>query len=287
MMKDTQLVSMEWLVEQLENPEVRVVDCRFVLGSPQAGLAAYVEGHLPGAFYLDLEQDLSGKKGTHGGRHPLPDLNELAEKLGAAGIDRSVKVVCYDDQGGAMASRCWWLLKYMGHDNVALLEGGYSLWLEQGRPVTTDVPSVAPRVFPLDVRPEMIASMEDVKSRLNSADTVLLDAREEPRYLGVHEPIDRVAGHIPGAHNAFWKEGLTDKGTIKGADEQKARFAQVPGLAEDADKEVIVYCGSGVTACPNVMALTEAGYRNVKLYLGSWSDWSSYADNPVAVKKPE
>jgi len=284
---DTQLVSMEWLAEHLGEENVRVVDCRFVLGNPQAGFAAYVEGHLPGAFYLDLEQDLSGKKSTHGGRHPLPDLAELAEKLGAAGIDRSVKVVCYDDQGGAMASRCWWLLKYMGHDDVALLEGGYSLWLEQGRPVTTEVPSAEPRVFPVEVRLEMIVSMSEVKSRLHSEDTVLIDAREEPRYLGIHEPIDKVAGHIPGAHNAFWKEGLTEQGTIKRADEQKARFEHLPGLAADKDKEVIVYCGSGVTACPNVLALTEAGYRNVKLYLGSWSDWSSYEDNPVAVKKPE
>jgi thiosulfate/3-mercaptopyruvate sulfurtransferase len=283
--QQTQCVSLEWLVDHLDDPDVRIVDCRFVLGNPQAGLLAYLEGHLPGAFYFDLEQDLSGKVGLHGGRHPLPILEELADKLGAAGIDRSVKVVCYDDQGGAMASRFWWLLKYMGHANVALLEGGYTHWKERGYPVTADVPSATPRRFEIELQPGMIVEMQEVRERLNEEQTILIDAREEARYRGLHEPIDKVAGHIPGAFNAFWKEGLSETGLLLGAEKQKERFAKIPGLTQD--KEVIVYCGSGVTACSNVWALTEAGYRNVKLYLGSWSDWSSYPENPIAVKVDE
>ncbi|GIP35670.1 sulfurtransferase [Paenibacillus sp. J2TS4] len=272
------LVSKEWLRERLNDDHVVVVDCRFVLGNPDAGRQAYGEGHIPGAVHFDLEKDLSGPVREHGGRHPLPDLGTLALKLGEAGIDDTVQVVAYDDQGGAMASRFWWLLKFMGHAQVSILDEGFSSWKEAGYPVTQEAPSRSPRSFVPQVQTPMLVSMEDVRNRLGQTDTVLIDSRDERRYLGLEEPLDRVAGHIPGARNFFWKAALDDAGRWKQGDDQRERFADLP-----AEGEIIVYCGSGVTACPNILALTEAGFSQVKLYSGSWSDWISYEGNPVAM----
>jgi len=271
------IVSANWLFEHRTDDSVVIADCRFQLGNGGAGRASYDEGHIPGAVYLDLEKDLSGPVAAHGGRHPLPNIAELADKLGRAGIDASKTVVAYDDQGGAMASRLWWLLRYLGHDNVYVLDGGYAVWKAAGYPVSDEPASPAETVFKPDVRPEMVVNVEQVKERMNRPGAVLIDSRERKRYLGEEEPIDPVAGHIPGAQNMFWKEALNEAGLWKDSDALAARFA---GLT-DAE-EIIVYCGSGVTACPNVLAMDEAGLRNVKLYAGSWSDWVSYKDNPVA-----
>ncbi|MEF3305281.1 sulfurtransferase [Paenibacillus sp. GYB003] len=271
------IVEFGWLAERLNDAGIVIADCRFTLGQPDAGRNAYAEGHLPGAVYFDLERDLSGPVGKHGGRHPLPDMDAFAQKVGQAGIDSSKTVVVYDDQGGAMASRLWWMLRYAGHDGVKLLEGGYGAWKAAGYPTETAVPTPIAARFEASPRPDMLLSMEDVKARLGRSGTTLIDAREPRRYQGLEEPIDPVAGHIPGAINRFWKDGLDETGRWKNAARQKARFA---GL-NPAD-EIVVYCGSGVTACPNVLALTEAGFANVKLYGGSWSDWISYEGNPIA-----
>lgn len=271
------IVDFAWLREHLDDPNVVIADCRFILGQPDAGRTAYETGHIPGAVYFDLERDLSGPIGQHGGRHPLPDIVAFAKTLGQAGIDSSKTVVVYDDQGGAMASRLWWMLRYAGHDNVKLLDGGYGSWQSAWHPVSTEAPQVRETVFEAVPQPDMLLSTEDVKSRLGKAGTTLIDSREPRRYLGLEEPIDPVAGHIPGAVNHFWKQSLDESGRWKRAEGQRERFA---GLKRD--EEVVVYCGSGVTACPNVLALTEAGFTNVKLYGGSWSDWISYAENPVA-----
>jgi thiosulfate/3-mercaptopyruvate sulfurtransferase len=279
-MNMSHLIQIDWLNEHLEDPQVRVVDCRFVLGNPAAGQQAYAAGHLPGAVYFDLEQDLSAPKQAHGGRHPLPDLEALAAKLGRAGIGADTKVVAYDDQGGAMASRLWWLLTYMGHDNAFVLNGTYADWTAQGLATSQEVTEFARDSFPLNVRADLAVSMAEVQQKRTEEGVVLIDSREAMRYRGEQEPIDPVAGHIPGAVNSFWKDSLNEAGRWKSADEQKARFAENDDVAKA--KEIIVYCGSGVTACPNVLALREAGYENVKLYLGSWSDWCSYQDNPIA-----
>jgi thiosulfate/3-mercaptopyruvate sulfurtransferase len=271
------IVDFAWLREHLNDPSVVIADCRFILGQPDAGRTAYEAGHIPGAVYFDLERDLSGPIGRHGGRHPLPDIASFAQALGQAGIDSSKTVVVYDDQGGAMASRLWWMLRYAGHDNVKLLDGGYGSWQAAGHPVSTEAPQVHQTVFEAAPQPDMLLSTEDVKSRLGKAGTTLIDSREPRRYLGLEEPIDPVAGHIPGAVNYFWKQSLDESGRWKRAEGQQERFA---GLKRD--EEVVVYCGSGVTACPNVLALTEAGFTDVKLYGGSWSDWISYSDNPIA-----
>lgn len=271
------IVSANWLFEHGTDDSVVIADCRFQLGNGGAGRASYDEDHIPGAVYLDLEKDLSGPLAAHGGRHPLPNIEELADKLGRAGIDGSKTVVAYDDQGGAMASRLWWLLRYLGHDKVYVLDGGYAVWKDKGYPVTDEPAAPAETVFKPNVRADMVVSVEQVKERMNRPGTVLVDSREQKRYLGEEEPIDPVAGHIPGAKNMFWKEALNEAGLWKDSDALASRF----GGLSDAE-EIIVYCGSGVTACPNVLAMDEAGLRNVKLYAGSWSDWVSYKDNPVA-----
>ncbi|WP_281890871.1 sulfurtransferase [Paenibacillus sp. YYML68] len=274
------IVSREWLFEHGTDEHVIVMDCRYVLGSPDAGRSAYAVEHIPNAVFIDMEHDLSGPKGAHGGRHPLPDIQELAGKLGRLGVGPDAHVIAYDDQGGAMAARLWWLLVYMGHDRVSILDGGYTAWKEAGYPVTDDTPIVHPVEFAANVRSDMLVTVDDVKQRLERRDVVLIDSREARRYEGIEETIDKKAGHIPGAINRFWKEGLNERGLWRTPDEQKQRFAEL-GEAQ----EVIVYCGSGITACPNVLALKQAGIEQVKLYAGSWSDWISYEDNPVATGK--
>jgi thiosulfate/3-mercaptopyruvate sulfurtransferase len=271
------LVEMSWVHEHLNDPRVLLVDCRFTLGSPEAGEKAYRQEHLPGAFYLDLEKDLSGKIQQHGGRHPLPDPEDLAKTLSAIGVDENIHVIAYDDQGGCMAARCWWLLTYLGHPKVSVMNGTFQLWNERGYPVTAEVPSPTPRSFKPHIIAEMAADQDEVKQKMNRQDTLLIDSRELNRYLGLEEPIDPVAGHIPGAVNFFWKDVLRPDGQWKSKEELKHHFSSLP-----KDKEMIVYCGSGVTATPNVLALKEAGFTRVKLYPGSWSDWISHKENPIA-----
>ncbi|UJF33598.1 sulfurtransferase [Paenibacillus hexagrammi] len=271
------IVSQAWLLGQLEDANTVIVDCRFALGQPESGRTNYNVDHIPGAVYVDLEKDLSGAIMAHGGRHPLPDLGAFSILVGSLGIDGNKTVVAYDDQGGAMASRLWWMLRFLGHTEVYVLDQGYSAWKAAGHPVTDEVPAVHPRTFSPKVNRAMLASMDEVKDKLGREGTVLVDSREERRYLGLEEPIDAAAGHIPGARNFFWKGVLNEGGAWKSAEEQRERFAEL----RDAE-EIIVYCGSGVTACPNVIALQEAGFANVKLYSGSWSDWISWEENPIA-----
>ncbi|TDF92142.1 sulfurtransferase [Paenibacillus piri] len=272
------IVSQSWLFEHGTDEDVVIADCRFQLGNPAAGQEAYAVDHIPGAVYFDLERDLSGPKSEHGGRHPLPDWNDFVIKLGEAGIHNETTVIAYDDQGGAMASRLWWMLYYLGHKRVFVLDGGYARWKESGYPVSDGPANEHPTLFEPKPLEHIVVGMEDVKSRIGRPGTVLIDSREERRYMGLEEAIDPIAGHIPGAKSYFWKGGLDEQGNNwKNEAELRERFAEL----RDAD-EIIVYCGSGVTACPNVLALQEAGFPNVKLYSGSWSDWVSYKDNPVA-----
>ncbi|XID91866.1 sulfurtransferase [Paenibacillaceae bacterium WGS1546] len=274
------VVSAKWVLARLYEPDLVIVDCRFQLGQPEAGRKAYEEEHLPGAVYLDLEQDLSGPVGEHGGRHPLPDAAELAARLGQAGIGNESRVVAYDDQGGAMASRLWWLLRYLGHENVFVMDGGFSAWKAIGFPVSAEQRTIVPAKFLATVQHNRLIEMDEVREGLGTGRFVLIDSREAPRYRGEVEPIDSKAGHIPGAKNLFWAESRRPDGTWKDADEQRERFA---GLS--SEDEIVVYCGSGVTATPNVLALEEAGFTRVKLYAGSWSDWISYEGNPIATGK--
>ncbi|WP_124727975.1 sulfurtransferase [Staphylospora marina] len=272
----SRIVSMDEVLKHLHDPQTVIVDCRFVLGQPDAGREAYLKEHLPGSVYLDLERDLSGPVIGPGGRHPLPDPKRLAETLGNAGVDDSVQVIAYDDQCGAMASRLWWLLTWLGHPRVRVMNGTFSRWKEKGYPVDSTVHVPVRRTFLPRPQSDMLADADEVLRKLDDPDAVIIDSRERARWLGEHEPIDPVAGRIPGSKHCFWKNVCTEHGEWKSPEELARLFASVP-----KDKELIVYCGSGVTATPNVLALREAGYERVKLYAGSWSDWITDPSRPV------
>lgn len=273
------IVSPKWLLARLYESDIVIVDCRFLMGKSDAGREQYDSSHIPGAVYLDLEKDLSApvEENGHGGRHPLPDIFDLTVALSRVGISNESRVVAYDDQGGAMASRLWWLLKYLGHDQVFVLDEGYTAWMNAGFPVSSEQRVLIPAKYLAEVQHTMLVEMDEVKELLGDERVTLIDSREAPRYRGEVEPLDKAAGHIPGAINRFWKDGLGESGAWKDAAAQEARFADL-----DRDRELIVYCGSGVTATPNVIALQEAGFSKVRLYAGSWSDWISYSENPVA-----
>ncbi|PAF16096.1 sulfurtransferase [Terribacillus saccharophilus] len=275
------VVGKEWLNENLNNEQIKIVDCRFELGNPDKGAELYEEGHIPGAVYFDLEKQLSAPVSKHGGRHPLPDIEQFKSDIEKAGIDNTKTVIAYDGGGGSYASRFWWLLHYLGHEKVFVLNEGYKGWIEAGYMSTKDIPEYETDEFKVNIRKEMMISYEEVKEVVEQEkkSPILIDSREERRYIGEVEPIDRIPGHIPGAINKFWAEGL-EQGSFKDSEEQKKRFAEL-----DTKDPVIVYCGSGVTAAPNYIALKMAGFENVKLYAGSYSDWVSYEQNPVAKGK--
>lgn len=271
------VVEASWLKEHLQDSCVRVVDCRFYLGKPEEGRKEYLMDHIPGAVYFHLEEDLSAPVTLHGGRHPLPSVNELKAKLEKAGIDSNTTVVAYDQGDGAFAARLYWLLQYIGHEKVAVLNGGYRTWKDASYPVDNDVPTFSRGSLQVSLNREIIASYEEVKQIVlaGNGEPVLIDSREPKRYKGIIEPIDKKAGHIPGAVNKDWADGL-ENGRYKSVSDQEKRFAEF-----GKSQPIIVYCGSGVTAAPNYIALKEAGYKNVRLYVGSFSDWISYDENEV------
>lgn len=271
------IVDKEWLLKNVNESDVRIVDCRFSLADAKKGKAEYDSGHLPGAVYFDLEKDLSSPVQEHGGRHPLPDLKEFVNKLETAGITEDKIIVAYDNGEGAYSARFWWLLRYLGHEKVFVLDGGYKQWVDANYPTTTNVPSFEKESFHIQLKPEIAADIHEVKEVAAGrfANGVLIDSREEKRFLGIEEPIDKKAGHIPSAINKPWMEGLNN-GHYKPMEYQQQRFSDI-----DSSKKIIVYCGSGVTAAPNFLALKEAGFKNVKLYIGSFSDWISYEENKI------
>lgn len=270
------LISPDWLRNHLNSPNIAIVDCRFSLMQPELGQQQYRTEHIPGAYYFDLNQDLSSRVGKHGGRHPLPNLNILAAKLTAIGVrstpakERTL-VIAYDDSRLAFASRLWWLLRYMGHDQVALLNGGFSAWKAAGYPVEQEIPPTKPGLFIANPRWDWVVDIGTVKARKDRPEVVLVDSREAERYRGEREPIDPIAGHIPGAVSYPWQDVTQADGTVRSIDQQQQRWKDIKPA-----KEVIVYCGSGVTACVNLLSLELAGISTGKLYAGSWSDWCSY-----------
>lgn len=269
------LVFAEWLLGHLSDPNLRIVDVRFSLADPLAGYMAYREGHIPGAVYLNLETDLSAplQPDRKGGRHPLPTPEAFARTLSQAGIGNEHSVVVYDDSG-MVAPRLWWMLRWLGHDAVTVLNGGFKAYVEAGGRLESGISTYPPTTFTPHPRPEMVLDAEAVAKR--PPDTVLVDSRAPERYRGEVEPLDPVAGHIPGAINRNWTESLGPDGRFKPAEAQKERFAGTEG------KDLIVYCGSGVSAAANLLALEVAGIKTAKLYAGSWSDWVSDPRRPVA-----
>lgn len=275
---------MRWLItaEELQScyqrPDVVVADCRFALADPAAGEREYWAGHIPGSHYLHLDRDLSGPRGVHGGRHPLPAPTAFAATMAAIGVDSVPPslVVAYDDSRFAFAARLWWLLRYHGHDRVRVLDGGFRAWREAGLPVATEPPPAPrPARFTPALRPELVMTVAEVKDLRGRPAAALIDSREERRYLGLEEPIDPIAGHIDGALNYPWQQVSDEAGRFRGLSEQRSRWGDTAGRAE-----LGVYCGSGVTACVNLLSLAELGREDARLYAGSWSDWCSYQPAP-------
>ena len=265
-------VNCQWLAENLDNPQMVVVDCRFQLTSPTWGYEQYCLGHIPGAYYLDLNKDLSSPVTLHGGRHPLPNLDRFATKLASMGIVQSeTLVVAYDDSRFAFAARLWWLLRYLGHNRVVLLDGGWNAWLHSGYPVSKDTPITRQGFFVPQPHNNWIVDIESVRIRKDLPEVILVDSRDSDRYEGKREPIDPIAGSIPGAVNSPWKKVSDDKGYFCTPREQEKLWSPYQQA-----EEIIVYCGSGVTACVNLFSLQLAGIDNAKLYPGGWSDWCSY-----------
>jgi thiosulfate/3-mercaptopyruvate sulfurtransferase len=273
------LVTTEWLAPRLGDPALRVVDVRWYLDPARKGRDAYAAGHIPGAVFLDVDADLSAPGGGRGraiGRHPWPSAEQVSGIMGGAGIGRDTRVVAYDDQGGAVAARLWYLLRAHGHDDTAVLDGGIVKWMAEGRPVTTAVPSVSASSFAARLRPGYVLTKADVLGR--EATRPLLDARAPERYRGETEPVDLRAGHIPGARNAPFSGNLTAgaQPVFLPPAELRERYAALG--AEGAAP--VVYCGSGVTACHDLLALHLAGLAG-SLYAGSWSEWSADESLPI------
>ncbi|GMQ94359.1 MAG: sulfurtransferase [Acidimicrobiia bacterium] len=267
------LITVEELKDILGNEDMRVVDCRWYLGNPDGGSSAYHEGHIQGAMFASLDTELSGDVGP--GRHPLPSPDDFAKFLARLGISPSTTVVTYDDRGGAVASRLWWMLTDQGHKRTSVLDGGIQAWISDGQALATD--EGQPQVGTFRTRPwRDIVDRRAVVSRKDNA--LLIDARALERYRGEEEPVDPKAGHIPGAISLPQTGNLADELTFLPPGVLRSRFANIGITGRDT---VISHCGSGVTACHNILAMEVAGIRRPLLYVGSWSDWSS-TDLPVA-----
>lgn len=266
---------------QLGDPALRLVDCRFSIADIERGRRAYAEAHLPGAIYAHLEHDLSGPIVPGGtGRHPMPEPDQFRAVLGKLGIHQGCRVVAYDDANGAHASRLWFMLRWLGHDQVQVLDGGIKTWLEAGFETTAEVPTITPCTFVGQLRGELVWDAETLWRESQAGRARVVDARERPRYLGEHEPIDKIAGRIPGAISKPFAENLDAQGRFLPAERLAERFHD---LHPQPGHEVVVYCGSGVTAAHDLLAMAEAGIEGVKLYAGSWSDWIAPGNRPIAV----
>lgn len=278
-MQYTTLVDCATLAVHLDDASWLVFDCRHQLADPSAGEAAYAKGHLPGAIFLHLDRDLSRPMNGSNGRHPLPDPQLLAQKLGDAGVSKSTQVVVYDDAGGMIAGRLWWLLRWLGHDRVALLDGGINQWLQEGRPLSIDVPKPVPAAFSATLRDCMVDT-QMVHGNLAGGDLCVVDARSPDRFRGENETLDPAGGHIPGARNRFFRDNLDADGLFRSAAELRGEFLGL--LAGVEPKQVVMQCGSGVSACHNLLAMEIAGLSGGRLYAGSWSEWCSDPARAVA-----
>jgi thiosulfate/3-mercaptopyruvate sulfurtransferase len=275
----TTLVDTATLATHLADPGFAVVDCRFALNDDGWGEREYAARHIPGAVFAHLGHDLAGSPTGQNGRHPLPDPAALAATFGRLGIGDGKQVVAYDQDSGMYAGRLWWLLRWLGHDAVAVLNGGFARWLAEGRGTTSGYQHRRTSEFHGAPRDGMMVSADQVSALIGTSDWRLVDARAPERYRGDVEPIDRVAGHIPGAVNHPFKSSLTETGAFRSADElREALGSSLGGFPPD---RIVCYCGSGVTACHNLLALEHAGLRGAKLYPGSWSEWSSDPSRPI------
>ncbi|MCG2578326.1 sulfurtransferase [Dechloromonas sp. XY25] len=278
-MSYTTLVDVATLQAHLDDPNWLVVDVRHQLSDTGYGERAYAEAHIPGAVFLHCDRDLSGPLTGSNGRHPLPDPERLAERLGGIGIGSATQVVVYDDAQGMIAGRLWWLLRWLGHDAVALLDGGVQAWQAAGEPLTAVLPTLEKRLF-VPRAQDLKVDAGYVQERIETPHMHLVDARGADRFHGENETIDPVGGHIPGAVNRFFKDNLLPDGRFKPAAELRAEWLAI--LAGSPPDLVIHQCGSGVSACLNMVAMEIAGLSGSRLYAGSWSEWCADPGRPVA-----
>jgi thiosulfate/3-mercaptopyruvate sulfurtransferase len=278
----TTLATAADLKTEFSDPRLVIVDCRFSLEDPDLGRKQYLENHIPGAVYAHLDEDLcSPVRPGVTGRHPMPSAEQMAKKMGGWGINSSSKIVVYDDAGGAMAaSRLWWLLGWLGHYAVAVLDGGWQAWLDSGRPTRGGLETRSSSSFIPRIKRSRLIETEEILNRLKDPDLLLVDSRSAERYRGELEPIDPVAGHIPGAILAPYEDVLDAGGYFLPADQLHSHFMRLMG--DTSAKNTVFYCGSGVTAVQNILAVAHAGLGNSRLYAGSWSEWITDPNRPIA-----
>ncbi len=274
------LISASTLATHLTDANWIVCDCRHDLANYESGRRAYAEAHLPDARFLHLDEDLSGPKTGVNGRHPLPHPITFTLRLAALGIDNNTQVIAYDAMGGVYASRLWWMLRWVGHKNAAVLDGGIDAWVKAKQPVSAELPAIKPVRYNPNPISQLAVSANEVAANLDHQTLRVVDARSPDRFRGENETLDPVAGHIPGATNRFFKNNLTEDGCFKTADKLKQEFAAV--LDTHAPNSVVHQCGSGVTACHNLLAMEVAGLSGSRLFPGSWSEWVSDRKRPVA-----
>jgi len=279
-MKYTTLISVAELAGYLSNPNWIVCDCRHDLADTEAGRRANRKSHIPGARFVHLDEDLSAPKSGRNGRHPLPAPEQFARRLGELGIDGAKQVVAYDASGGYYAARLWWMLRWLGHDAVAVLDGGWDAWCKVPHPITDQNPVIEAARFTMRRSADMAWDAGYIVANLGTPEPRLLDARSPDRYRGENETLDPVAGHIPGAINRFFRLNLEADGRFKAATILRKEFTEI--LENSAPGNVAHYCGSGVTACHNLLAMEIAGLTGSRLYPGSWSEWCSDSSRPVA-----
>lgn len=276
----TTLITSEALAAHLDDTRWIVVDCRFTLSQPARGRADYQRAHIAGAVYAHLDEDLSGPVVPgQTGRHPLPSVEHIAQTLGRWGIDQTAQVVAYDDSGGSQAARLWWMLRWLGHDNVAVLDGGWQAWLDSDGPTRSGSESRPATVFMPQPRPQMVVDAASVLSLLHNPAYRIVDSRSAERYRGEQEPIDPIAGHIPSAVSGPSSAVLAADGRFLPPETLAAHFQTL--LGPIAPEQTVFYCGSGVTAAHNLLALAHAGLGDALLYAGSWSDWITDPQRPV------
>lgn len=272
------LIGAHELAQHLSDPDWVIFDCRHDLANADFGRDAYARAHLPGARFLHLDEDLSCPCTGRNGRHPLPAPEDFARRLEKAGVGNDTQVIAYDDAGGMFAARLWWMMRWLGHHCVAVLDGGLVAWLEAGQALTSDVPQPASAHFNVSLQPAVVDAAY-VLEHLRHPEMLLIDARSPDRYRGENETLDPVAGHIPGAVNHFFRDNLDKRGHFKQASVLREEFGV---LLKGADARRVVHqCGSGVTACHNLLAMESAGLTGSRLYAGSWSEWCSDPARPV------
>jgi len=269
----------------MHSPNLRLMDCRFDLADPLWGRNNYSQAHITGAVFADLNLDLSAPAGSLTSRHPLPDPQSFIETLGRWAINPDTHVVVYDTNTGGFAGRLWWMLRALGHTRVQLLDGGFVQWQRENLPVTAGIETVAPTSFRYrpEFNPQLFITSQEVLSSLQDPQVLLIDARAPERFQGLSEPIDPVAGHIPGAINRFFGQNLNAAGMFKPANQLRQEFSSL--LGNFSSQQAVVYCGSGVTSCHHLIALEIAGLPPAKIYPGSWSEWIRDPHRPVAVGK--